>query len=104
MAKAKINKSAAVRDYLKSHPGAKGKEVADALKAQGIKISANYVSVIKSKKVAKAHRRRSGAAQGISSPGGQIEAALELARSCKWDFAAARTNLEIVEKIHQSLQ
>ena len=105
---AKVNKSAAVRDYLKAHPGAKGKEVTEALKAQGIKISPNYVSVIKSKKGAKGQGRRKAAKKAgrpsSASSGGQIESALELARSCNWDFESARHYLGIVQKIHQSLQ
>ena len=36
MAKAKVNKSQAVRDYLKDHPTAKAKEVVKALSASGV--------------------------------------------------------------------
>jgi len=42
-----INKSQAVRDYLKVHPGAGTREIAAALKKQGIKITSGYVATIK---------------------------------------------------------
>ena len=37
--KSKVNKSAAVRDYLKSHRKAKPAEVSETMKEQGIKVS-----------------------------------------------------------------
>ena len=49
MAKKKINKTQAVLDYLKDHPGAGSTEIAAALTKKGIKITANYVSNIKTK-------------------------------------------------------
>jgi len=49
MAKKKVNKTQAVRDYLKDHPGEGSTEIATALTKKGIKITANYVSNIKSK-------------------------------------------------------
>lgn len=101
---AKPNKSAAVREYLAANPTAKAKDVVEALKGKNIRISPNYVSVIKSKKLAKASRRRPGVATQDVSSHGQLESALELARSCKWDFESARHFLGLVEKVHQSLQ
>jgi hypothetical protein len=93
-------KSRAVRAYLKKKPSAKGKEVVEALAAQGISITPNYVSVIKSKRVAKG---RKSAAGGDSSKG-QLNAALRLAAACQWDFASAREYLDMVQQVHQSLQ
>ena len=49
MAKKKVNKTQAVRDYLNDHPKAGSSEIAAALTKNGIKITANYVSNIKSK-------------------------------------------------------
>ena len=46
--KPKINKTQAVKDYLKEHPGATSSEIATALTKKGITITANYVSNIKS--------------------------------------------------------
>lgn len=45
----KVNKSAAVREYLKSHKGARPKEVVAALKEQGLDIAPSMVSLIRAK-------------------------------------------------------
>lgn len=47
--KTKVNKSEKIRDYIDSHPSAGPKDVAEALKAKGIKVTAGHVSVIKHK-------------------------------------------------------
>jgi len=47
--KPKVNKTQAVREYLKDHPGAMSKEIAAALTKQGIKINAGHVANIKTK-------------------------------------------------------
>ena len=48
MAKKKtVNKTQAVRDYLKDHPKATSGEIAAALNKQGIKITMNYAANIK---------------------------------------------------------
>ena len=44
-----VNKTQAVRDYLKKHPKAMSGEIAAALTKKGIKITPNYVSNIKAK-------------------------------------------------------
>jgi hypothetical protein len=44
-----VNKTQAVRDYLKAHPEAMSGEIAAALNKQGIKITPGHVSNIKSK-------------------------------------------------------
>jgi hypothetical protein len=46
--KQKVNKSQAVRDYLKAHPTAMSSEIAAALNKKGIKITASHVANIKS--------------------------------------------------------
>jgi hypothetical protein len=46
--KEKVNKTQAVRDYLKAHPKAMSREIAAALNKQGIKINAGHVANIKS--------------------------------------------------------
>lgn len=58
-----VNKTQAVRDYLKSNPEAKSKEITAALKKQGIQITPAYVAGIKTKinkegKAKKAARKR----------------------------------------------
>lgn len=45
--KQKVNKTQAVRDYLKTHPKATSGEIATALNKQGIKLTPNYVANIK---------------------------------------------------------
>jgi arginine repressor len=97
-----VNKSQSVRDYLKAHPGTANKEIAQALSKQGIKISANHVSNIKSKiAVSKGKRkRRSKAAKTMSTKSGvsvhEIKAAFGLLKECggveraKEALAAAR--------------
>jgi arginine repressor len=45
--KPKVNKTQAVKDFLKDHPGAVSSEIAAALTKRGVKITANYVSNIK---------------------------------------------------------
>ena len=45
--KKEVNKSQAIRDYLKEHPDTGSKDVADALTKQGIKVSPNFVAIIK---------------------------------------------------------
>ena len=49
MAKTSVNKAAAVRDYMDKHPEQKPKEVAAAVTAAiKVKVTPNYVSIIKS--------------------------------------------------------
>jgi hypothetical protein len=55
-------KSAAVREYLQTSPGAKPKEIVEALKAKGIDISPNMVSIIKAKAGIKKAKRSAAAA------------------------------------------
>ena len=54
----RVNKSAAIRDYLMAHKGAMPKETTAALKEKGIDVSPQMVSMVKAKwKVKKARRR-----------------------------------------------
>jgi len=48
-----VNKSQAIRDYYKSNPKAKTQEVVDALEKQGVTVTANLVTTVKS-----AHNKR----------------------------------------------
>jgi uncharacterized protein YnzC (UPF0291/DUF896 family) len=54
----KVNKSAAVREYLKAHKGAMPKEIVPAMKAKGIDVSPQMVSMIKAKQKIKQAQRR----------------------------------------------
>jgi len=62
MAKRKINKSGAIRDYLTDHPEAGPTEVMAALAEKKIKVSATHVSNVKS-------RIASGASVGVRGVG-----------------------------------
>jgi len=61
MAKSKretVNKSQAIRDALEAHPEKSPSEIAEALKAKGLDVNAQYVSTIKSNARAKGLKRR----------------------------------------------
>jgi threonine aldolase len=60
--KQKANKTQAVRDYLKTHPKAMSGEIATELNKQGIKVTPNYVSNIKTK-LKKSRKPRKAAKQ-----------------------------------------
>ena len=47
MARTKVNKSAAIRDALKANPGKSPKEIAEIVSKGGVKVTAMYVSTIK---------------------------------------------------------
>jgi len=49
MAKRKVNKSQEIRDFVGEHPTASARDVVDALKKRGIKVSAPMVANVKSK-------------------------------------------------------
>jgi hypothetical protein len=84
-------KSAAIREYYKAHKGAKPKEVIAALKAQGIDVSTNLVSVIRATAGVKKAKRVANAAVASNdqSAGAKLnksrglEAALTLYRAAK---------------------
>lgn len=60
--KPKVNKSAAVREYLMANKGAMPKEIVPALKAKGIDITPQMVSLVKAKWKVKHAQRRAKAA------------------------------------------
>ena len=75
--KSKVNKTQAVRDYLKAHRGAMSGEITAALNKQGIKITAGHVANIKTKinaerakkpKAAKAVARVAKASAPVAEP------------------------------------
>jgi len=57
------NKSQAIRDYYAANPEAKPKQVVEALAAQGVDVSAAFVSTIKSTSLTKG-TRKAGAKRG----------------------------------------
>lgn len=74
--KRKVNKTHAVRDYLKAHPKATSGEIATALSKQGTKITASYAANIKTtikktrtaKKVAKKSPVVTATAAAVEKP------------------------------------
>ena len=98
----KVNKSAAIRTYFKAHKKAMPKEVVAALKAQGIEVSPNMVSMVKATaKVKKAHRKAKEAVADGSITAAQrgnsagLDAALVL-------YKAARGQEVAPAKVRQS--
>lgn len=75
-----VNKSQAIRDYYADNPDAKPIEVANAMKAQGIDVNAQFVSTVKSnaKKSKKTGRR--GRPAGVSAKATAAPAAKKLGR------------------------
>jgi hypothetical protein len=76
-----VNKSQAVRDYLRDHPRAKPKAIAEALAKEGTQITEHYISKIKS--TCRKRGRPVGsvtAKRGLGMP--QIRAALALLKVC----------------------
>ncbi len=81
-----MSKSQAVRDYLRANRKATNKEVADALKKKGIKVTAAYVSVLKSQAKRKRRARKAAAAEPVAarvaaSPPREVEPAPAVAAS-----------------------
>jgi hypothetical protein len=87
--KQKVNKTQAVRDYLKTHPKAKNQAVADALAKKGITLSANYVATIKTQ-INKARTVKKAARK---------QAAVEVAAPAVVEKAAATVTLEHVKAV-----
>src|SRR5262249_42369394 len=77
-----VNKSDAVREILKKNPKTPVKEIVSTLAAQGIRISGNYVYMLKSKMKARkrVEKRKKAMAAGA---GTQIADPLELIRQVK---------------------
>jgi hypothetical protein len=77
-----VNKSDAVRAILDKNPKTPVKEIVSALAAQGVKVSANYVYMLKSKMKAKkrVEKRQKAMAVGAVTP---IADPLELIREVK---------------------
>ena len=105
---AKVNKSEAVRTYLKEHPGTANKEVAEALSKQGIKMAPDYVATVKGNMKAKKgkRKRRQKAAEvaavktGVGIP--EIKAAFGLLKHCG-SLAGAKEALAAAVEIQKIL-
>ena len=92
-----VNKTQAVRDYLKANRKATNKEVAEALTAKGIAVSANYVATIKTH----SKRRRRAVKTVVAATGlniAQIKAAFRFIKECG-DTAAAKAALSAADDL-----
>jgi hypothetical protein len=86
------NKSQAIREALEANPDKGPKEIAEIVQAQGFKVNAQYVSIIKSAAKKKAggpgrtvRVKRAGGrrlAGGMSSSGSPLQSALEFIQAC----------------------
>jgi hypothetical protein len=94
-----VNKSQAVREYLKANPKARNLEVVDALAKKGIEISANYVGNIKAK-----HNIRRRAVRKVVAKGGvgipEVKAALAFLKAAG-SLAAAKQALAVAQEIRE---
>ena len=99
MAKQKVNKTHAVKEYLKANRKAKNQEVVDALAKKGITISANYVGNIK----ATSNKRRR-AVRKVVAKGGvgipEVKAALAFIKFTG-SVAAAKKALAVAQEIRE---
>lgn len=103
--KSAVNKSKAIRDALSAHPDKSPSEIAELLKADGINITAQYVSTIKSNAKIKARRpvmgRRGRPARAAAGAGmGTMEAALALIKAAG-GLDQAKNVLSTIEQISQ---
>jgi len=64
-----LNKSQAIRDYAGAHPSEGPTAVATALRAQGVKVSPGFVSMVTSKVRGGRRRKRRGRPVGSGSNG-----------------------------------
>lgn len=82
MAKAKVNKSQAIRDALKANRGKSPKAISEILKGQGLDVPPQYISAIKSNMKRKGRRRKAAKAGAAKSVGGNsLQAAVELVKA-----------------------
>ena len=64
-----VNKSKAVREYIAAHRKAKPRQIVEAMKAQGIVVTANYASNIKSTMKRKKRKGGPGKAAAAATNG-----------------------------------
>ena len=94
-----INKSQSIRDYYKKHRKAKPSEVVEALAKQGIAVSANLVTTVKSK-----HNTRRRAVRKVVAKGGvgipEVKAALAFIK-LTGSVKAATKALAVAQEIRE---
>lgn len=103
-----VNKSQAIRDALAAHPDKSPSEIAEALKAKGMDVNAQYVSTIRSNAKAKGRKnkfvkRRKPSARASHNGLGPLGAALEFIRAAG-GLEEAKHALQTVEEIRQAVR
>jgi hypothetical protein len=95
----KVNKTQAVREFLKANPKAKNQAVVEALAKKGIAITTNYVGNIKA-----THNRRRRAQRKVVAKGGvgipEVKAALALLKITR-NVAGATKALAVAQEIRE---
>lgn len=95
----KVNKTQAVKEYMSQNRKASPKEVSEALTKQGIEVSPNYVSTIKSKLKKRRRRpRKVGAAAASPTDRLSLSALLDAKR-----FAERIGNLDKAKELLDAL-
>lgn len=107
MAKAKVNKSAMIREALAAHPEKSPIEITALLKTQGLKVPPQYVSTIKSMTKGKAKKgcgkAKASKTGGSGSHGmGAVNAAVEFIKSAG-GLEQAKATLSTIEEIGKAL-
>jgi hypothetical protein len=94
---ASVNKSQAIRDYVKAHPRAANSEIVAELAKQGVEVTPNLVATVKAKK----QKRRQVVKEVVEKRGvgiPEIKAALACLKVCG-SVAAAKEALAAAEEI-----
>ena len=95
----KVNKTQAVKEYLKANRKAKNQAVVEAMAKKGITLTANYVGNIKA-----THNRRGRAARKVVAKGGvgipEVKAALAFIK-LTGSVAAATKALAVAQEIRE---
>ncbi|MHB1035061.1 MAG: hypothetical protein ACYC35_10445 [Pirellulales bacterium] len=95
-----INKSQAVREYLKNHRKATNKEASEALAKEGIEVSPNHIANIKAKTKTRHKAARAVVTRrGLGLP--EVKAALTLLKECGGSVPAANQALEAAKEIRE---
>jgi hypothetical protein len=99
VAKNKVNKTQAVKDYLKANKKARNQEVVEALAKKGIKITANYVGNIKAVHNKRRRVMRKAVAKGaVGIP--EVKAALAFLKVTE-TLKAANQALAVAQEIRE---
>ena len=91
--KQKVNKTQAVKEYLKANPMAKNQAVADALAKKGITLTANYVATIKTQ------IKKASIAKKVAKPVAAVPASPVAVEPEKNGKTAATVTLEHVKAV-----